>query len=482
MAPRSGVPAGRRFAAFLSAVVFTWASLVWPARVYAVLPLVGAAGIIVRGAGIARAVLPAASASGVAAPVARQIVGLSPLGWVTVTSLGIQAGRELLKLVPQNAGPDTELHSATVDPIVQTSPLQTIFYANSDSGYSTRFYSSPANWAQISEDALVIHQGVCSGAYMETQPITGYGGTMRTKCGSSTWSWSSRSQGNSCPSGFTIEGGQCVKRSCPVGSYPSSNGCTVSQPQYVSDGIPSIQAQGDGTWSPDPRDPDVMPAEVLSWLNGQTPVVDQYGNLVRFDAKPLPNGSINLSQYVSGMTQSGLPTVTKTEIVINNTGAITSAKTETAYGSIDKDGNVTITGPKLDLPTDYSRENTLAEARDILKQWREDQNAASQTIDQTAQQLKDTHATSPQYKIDDLGFPTQDKFGAWDLNAWTVVVPGAEGCLSYTMSGAVAGRSVTLNPCPWLPEFKPYLNYSVIALAALSALFYILGRRPDALH
>lgn len=473
----------------LCALAFTFVSIITPYQAYAVLPAV--AGVAVRSAA-GSWLVPLATGLGRAVPMAPKVVGLSPLGWVTVTSLGLMGAKELARLVPARGLADAELVAGTVPKVKVLEPLPSCVWGSFLNGQLV-VAGSMTEAAEITcsrsggafaDSWLTASLGGSSDrpTYLETSPPAGgcsasfYGLPLCAPAGNPYWHSTGVVNGVTgyCPPGWTKEGTSCSQMKCPTGyTSISDTHCTATNPQYAPDGIASIQAQPGGLWRQDPRDPDPLPAELQEWLNNGFITKDNFGNTVQMP-KPvaLEDGGFQLQVNVEGMTSGGLPTVTKNWITVDADGNIIAAKSETVYGTVSNPADQ----KPMTLPDDYSREKTLQEARNILDSWvkadQELQKQAKAEADAVKDKVKlgDDH-----WKLDTLGLPEQGIFEAPGVSGLTDRVPGSGSCVTYSMT--LAGRAFVVDPCPWIPYYKPTLDWFVIASGVITSVFLVLRVR-----
>lgn len=447
---------------YLCISLFTVITILAPASAYAIAPAL--VGIAVRTVG-GRVVIPLAEGLARAVPMAPKIVGLSPLGWVTVTSLGIQAGKELMKMVPAGASDDSSTSFQTVDAGITT--------ASPSIGWVGTCQSQSVVFATADEAlAWTIKQPTCfTAGTVATSPcvITGTSASCPVRYPSGYTMSLPIYQGQMCSQG-SLQGGVCVIPSCPPNFDYVGGACKSRQAMYQSDGIPTAQAVPGGGWRADPRDPDPLPPELVEWLNNGFITKDNFGNTVQMPKPTVTaDGGYQLQFNVEGLTLAGEPTLTMNKITVGPNGQITGATSETIYGSIGKPSEQ----KPIEFPDDYSREKTLKEAKEIMDRWvkadQEMQTKAQELADGVKDKikLKDEH-----WKLDALGLPAQGIFETPGVGGMADKVPGGGSCVRYSMS--LGKNPFVVDPCPWLPYYKPTLDWFVIASGVITSVFMAL--------
>lgn len=458
---------------------FTFLSIVTPYQAYAVLPAV--AGVAVRSA-----------AGSILLPLARELmkpnrwtakeIGTA-IGWTAFSSLGIEAAKRAWNMSTAKGPADAPFAIETVAPVVSYAPSSGTGFTWRPPASSSKInfgsvYATPDEFCQSAfKPSLEALYGPKSVGVLDSGE--GWVTCSALPIGTNVGVWGTPQGGGSllCPDGFSpsgLSGAQaCVRTACPAGFLPVGDQCQRGD-QYAKDGVATIQAY-EGGWRPDPRDPDPLPPELVEWLEKGFITKDNFGNTVSMP-KPIStaDGGLRLEASVSGSTSGGSPTVVNNWIQLDQYGNLVSAGSNEYFGTI---GNVSEQRP-LELPDDYAREKTLADAKDILAKWVEADKAMQEASKSQADAVKDKiKLGEDHWKIGGLGLPETGIFEAPGVSGLTDRVPGARSCVTYSMS--LAGNPFVVDPCPWLPYYKPTLDWFVIASGVITSVFLVLRVRED---
>jgi hypothetical protein len=219
-------------------------------------------------------------------------------------------------------------------------------------------------------------QAACRGYYPSPPNILTYActtnGGVSYSCGSApgcpSGSMAAVMKSTTCPSGYQNVSGTCNK----------NEGATYGYAKWPADGLSTMVNGGtwsgggaSGTWKDHVREPDadkVSPPTGTYTREG----VDEYNNPTKETVQPKTDGGVDYKRWTQGEDSVGAPVTVTHNVTTNNAGAVTNNTYQ--YFANQTISTVTATGGTptaaqpvdLQLPTDYSRESTLGEAKDAL--------------------------------------------------------------------------------------------------------------------